>query len=108
MGYPMMAMSACFGGPMLSKTIYTNLLIIDILLGVGVAGLYMNLTSNEEYYVNISPTLLVSTVSLFLTLSSMLIVVPFNQWRMTRLFGICLVIFFTISTATSVLVEILL
>jgi sodium/potassium/calcium exchanger 6 len=112
MGYPMMAMSACFGGPMLSKSplsisVLQNILTEDILLGVGVAGLFMNLTSDEIYRVTISPTLLVSTISLFLTLSSMLIVVPLSKWRMTRTFGISLVIFFTLSTATSVLVEIL-
>jgi len=96
MGYPMMAMSACFGGPML-----------NILLGVGVSGLILNLTSSGEVYkVTISPTLLVSTISLFLVLTSMLIVVPLNKWRMTRVFGISLVVFFTLSTAASVLVEI--
>ena len=83
-------------------------LMIDILLGVGVSGLIMTLTSNEAYHISLSPTLLVSIVSLFLTLSSMLIVVPFNKWRMTRRFGIYLVAIFTISTITSVLVEILL
>jgi solute carrier family 24 (sodium/potassium/calcium exchanger), member 6 len=106
MGYPMMAMSACFGGPMLSisRNFLSNL---DILLGVGVSGLFMNLTSMPGYQVTISPTLLVSTASLFITLTSMLIVVPLNKWRMTRRFGICLVIFFTLSTIASVLVEIL-
>ncbi len=93
---------------MLSRSPILDVLIEDILLGVGVAGLYMNLISNEEYRVSISPTLLVSTVSLFFTLSSMLIVVPLSKWRMTRAFGISLVIFFILSTATSVLVEILL
>jgi solute carrier family 24 (sodium/potassium/calcium exchanger), member 6 len=107
MGYPMMAMSACFGGPMLSISRRLSYLMIDILLGVGVSGLIMTLTSNAEYRVSLSPTLLVSTVALFLALSSMLIVVPFNKWRMTRVFGICLVALYAISTITSVLVEIL-
>ena len=79
----------------------------DILLGVGVSGLYMNLTTEPEYQISISPTLLVSTVSLFITLSSMLIIVPWMKWRMTRTFGICLVVFFTLSTIASVLVEII-
>jgi solute carrier family 24 (sodium/potassium/calcium exchanger), member 6 len=82
------------------------LLILDILLGVGVSGLIMSLSTKEEYHVSISPTLLVSTISLFVTLTSMLIVVPLSEWRMTRVFGICLVVFFTLSTAASVLVEI--
>ena len=80
----------------------------DILLGVGVSGLIMSWSTTEEYRVTISPTLFVSTVSLFITLTSMLIVVPLSKWRMTRLFGICLVIFFTLSTVASVLVEVLL
>lgn len=80
----------------------------DILLGVGVAGLFMNLTTEPVYNVSLSATLLVSTVSLFLTLSSMLIFVPFNKWRMTRSFGIGLVTFFTLSTVASVIVEIVL
>ena len=78
---------------------------VDILLGIGVSGLIMNL-SNGEFHVHISPTLLVSTVSLFITLTSLLIVVPLSKWRMTRTFGICLVVFFTLSTIASVIVEI--
>jgi solute carrier family 24 (sodium/potassium/calcium exchanger), member 6 len=74
---------------------------------MGGSGLFIDLTSGEGYTVNISPTLLVSTVSLFVSLSSMLIVVPLSNWKMTRTFGICLVLFFTASTVASVLVEIL-
>jgi solute carrier family 24 (sodium/potassium/calcium exchanger), member 6 len=66
----------------------------------------MNLSTREDYRVTISPTLLVSTISLFITLTSMLIVVPLSKWRMTRTFGICLVVFFTLSTIASVIVEI--
>ena len=94
---------------MLSTSPHTPLFAVlmgaDILLGVGVSGLIMNL-SDGEYHVHISPTLLVSTVSLFVTLTSMLIVVPLSKWRMTRTFGICLVVFFTLSTIASVIVEI--
>ena len=81
--------------------------ILDILLGVGVSGLFINLTSEPNYHVTISRTLLVSTVSLFLTLTSMLVVVPLNKWRITRTFGRCLVVFFVLSTVASVVVEIL-
>lgn len=83
---------------------------LDILLGLGGASLIINLAAKSDgfYHVHISPTLLVSTVSLLLTLSSMLIVVPLSKWHMTRAFGICLIVFFGLSTATSIIVEILL
>ena len=75
------------------------------MLGVGVSGLVINLTSEANYYVTISRTLLVPTVSLFITLLSISIMVPLNGWRMTRTFGICLVVFYTVSTVASIVFE---
>jgi solute carrier family 24 (sodium/potassium/calcium exchanger), member 6 len=96
-----------FRGPDVEYYLFLHEINIDILLGVGVSGLYINLTTEPEYQITMSPTLLVSTVSLFITLTSMLVIVPWMKWRMTRMFGICLVVFFTISTVISVLVEII-
>jgi sodium/potassium/calcium exchanger 6 len=109
LGYPVMALSACFGGPML-----------NILLGIGVGGLYMTLHSKtsishavsvsnaatDTYHVTISKTLAISGVTLLVTLVGLLIIVPLNHWRMDRKIGYGLVALWTISTLGNVIAEI--
>lgn len=110
LGYPVMALSACFGGPML-----------NILLGVGLSGTYLTVRSGEHrahkhhskhvkfrpYELEISTTLMISGITLLVTLLGLLIVVPLNGWRMDRKVGIGLVTLWTLSTLGNVLVEIL-
>ncbi|OBT61594.1 hypothetical protein VE03_08921 [Pseudogymnoascus sp. 23342-1-I1] len=98
LGYPVMALSACFGGPML-----------NILLGIGGSGLYMTLTEAHNkhekhpgrpmkykpYEIDISPTLLISAVSLLITLVALLVLVPLNKWMMTRKIGYGLITLWT-------------
>ncbi|ELR06249.1 hypothetical protein VC83_05008 [Pseudogymnoascus destructans] len=109
LGYPVMALSACFGGPML-----------NILLGVGGSGLYMTLTEANNkhekhpgrpmkykpYEIDISPTLLISAVSLLITLVALLILVPLNKWMMTRKIGYGLITLWAVSTVANLVVEI--
>ncbi|KAK2768762.1 hypothetical protein FQN54_000618 [Arachnomyces sp. PD_36] len=117
LGYPVMALSACFGGPML-----------NILLGVGVGGLYMTLhndssstsslfstsdpsssplsTLRDPYRISVSKTLLISGAVLLLTLTSLLIFVPLNGWRMDRKIGWGLVTLWCLSTIGNVVVEV--
>lgn len=109
LGYPVMALSACFGGPML-----------NILLGVGISGLYMTLTEANHkhakhpghkmkykpYEIEISPTLLISGVSLLVTLVALLVVVPLNKWMMTRKIGFGLIALWGVSTVANLVVEI--
>ncbi|KAG0650615.1 cation exchanger [Hyphodiscus hymeniophilus] len=109
LGYPVMALSACFGGPML-----------NILLGIGVSGLYMTITEadkkhnkhpNKEikykpYEVEVSGTLMISAITLLVTLVGLLIVVPLNKWMMTRKVGWGLIILWSISTVINLAVEI--
>lgn len=111
LGYPVMALSACFGGPML-----------NILLGVGVGGLYMTLHGNsaasstldaassvsalrDPYRITVSKTLLISGAVLLATLTALLIVVPLNGWRMDRKIGWGLVTLWCLSTIGNVIVE---
>ncbi|PGH04747.1 hypothetical protein AJ80_08477 [Polytolypa hystricis UAMH7299] len=110
LGYPVMALSACFGGPML-----------NILLGVGIGGLYMTLhpsssssyalvpqavsTASRIYHITISKTLLISGAGLLLTLVGLLIAVPLNGWRMDRKVGWALITVWSISTLGNVILE---
>ena len=108
LGFPVMALSACFGGPML-----------NILLGIGVSGLYMNIRHGEHYHlkhphrptkykpynVEISTTLIISGVTLLVTLVGLLIVVPMNKWKMDRKVGWGLIALWGASTIGNVIVE---
>ncbi|KAF8426390.1 Sodium/calcium exchanger protein-domain-containing protein [Tirmania nivea] len=77
LGFPVMALSACFGGPML-----------NILLGVGVSGMFIGWRRNGEgYKVEVSPTLVISAATLLITLVFLLVSVPMNGWRMSRRVG---------------------
>ena len=110
LGYPVMALSACFGGPML-----------NILLGIGLSGMYMTIRHGvhkhekhpnkpihySPYNLDISTTLVISGVTLLVTLVGLLIVVPLNGWRMDRKIGVGLIAVWTLSTIGNVIVEVL-
>ncbi|KAG0022720.1 AAA ATPase midasin [Entomortierella chlamydospora] len=67
MGYPRMAFSACFGGPLL-----------NMLLGVGISGTYVSLRAGSHVPVEISPTLVVSLGGVLVTMLGAMVVVPLN------------------------------
>ncbi|KAL1610888.1 hypothetical protein SLS59_000525 [Nothophoma quercina] len=110
LGFPVMALSACFGGPML-----------NILLGIGLSGTYMILTKGEHrhdkhpnepirfkpYHIAVSTTLVISGASLLVTLAGLLVAVPMRKWRMDKWIGWGLVTTWVVSTAANVLVEVL-
>ncbi|KAJ5936358.1 Sodium/calcium exchanger membrane region [Penicillium verhagenii] len=107
LGYPVMALSACFGGPML-----------NILLGIGLGGLYMTLNGGNarrhgtissepvSYEIAISKVLVISGATLLLVLIGLLIVVPMNGWRMDRKIGWGLIAVWCVSTVGNVVAEI--
>jgi len=94
LGYPVMALSACFGGPML-----------NILLGIGLSGSYILLRGAnhraekhpdedfkfKSYHIDVSNTLIVSGATLLVTLVGLLVFVPMNKWVMSRRLGWALI-----------------
>ena len=89
--------------------------MLNILLGIGLGGLYMTLHAKAEtvvtdgvpYEITISKVLIISGATLLSTLVGLLIVVPLNKWRMDRKVGWGLVILWCISTLTNVIAEVL-
>ena len=101
LGYPVMALSACFGGPMM-----------NILLGIGLGGLYMTLSASSAvtgdwYHIKISKVLVISTITLLVILVGLLLVVPLNGWRMDRRIGWGLMVLWLVSTLGNVIAEVI-
>lgn len=110
LGFPVMALSACFGGPML-----------NILLGIGLSGCWIILKGGRHhhekhpdrpirfkpYHIDISTTLVISGGTLLITLVGLLFVVPWRRWKMDKTIGWGLVALWSISTVVNVVVEVL-
>ncbi|XXG93924.1 hypothetical protein Hte_000174 [Hypoxylon texense] len=109
LGYPVMALSACFGGPLL-----------NILLGIGLGGAYQTINAANKkkakhpnrpieykpYHIQVSGTLIVSAITLLVTLLALLVVVPMNKWVMSRRIGWGLIGLWSISTVANLAIEI--
>ena len=95
MGFSQMAISGVFGGPML-----------NILMGIGISGIYINVSSHHVYATEISATLIVSAASLLTTLVVLLIAVPANKYVMSRNLGFVLYAIFLTGMIVSILVEV--
>ncbi|KAI8600231.1 Sodium/calcium exchanger protein-domain-containing protein [Dissophora ornata] len=95
MGFPRMAFSACFGGPLL-----------NMLLGVGISGTYMTVKTGTHIPLTVSPTLFVSLIGVLLTLFASIIVIPRSGYMMTRSWGWFLLAIYTGCTTLNVVIEI--
>lgn len=108
LGYPVMALSACFGGPML-----------NILLGIGLSGTYIlvrgahhhqhkhpgSQLKYKSYQIEVGRTLIVSGITLLVTLIGLLIVVPLNKWVLNKRIGVTLIALWIVTTALNVALE---
>lgn len=92
---PVMAFSACFGGPML-----------NMLLGVGVSGTYLIHQSGEPFSLEFSSTLFVSTIGLLCLLVTTMIFVPYNDYKLGKRWGIFLIATYLITMVVNIIVEI--
>ncbi|OBZ86757.1 putative cation exchanger C3A12.06c [Choanephora cucurbitarum] len=95
MGYPLMAMSACFGGPML-----------NIMLGIGIGAICVTSQRNAPYPIGVSKTIVVTSIGLLVVLISSLILVPLNGFKMSRGFGYSWIAIYLICTAINLYIEI--
>ena len=109
LGYPVMALSACFGGPML-----------NILLGIGLSGSYILIRGANErmhkhpdkdykfkpYHIEVENTLIVSGATLLVTLAGLLVAVPLNRWVLSKRIGWALIALWTVSTVGNVVIEV--
>lgn len=91
---PIMGFSACFGGPML-----------NILLGVGISGSYVIHQNSKPYALELTHTLLVSSIGLLALLAATLIFVPLNDYFLTRRWGILLILSYTSIMIINIVVE---
>ncbi|PWN35148.1 uncharacterized protein FA14DRAFT_38125 [Meira miltonrushii] len=114
MGHPVMAISACFAGPLL-----------NLLLGIGISGSWLlsrkdnvpghtnhlSLMRHEKheqgiYYIDFSPTLTVSGFGLLLILVGTLIMVPMNGFYLSRKIGTTLIVTYIIIMCVNIGVEV--
>lgn len=103
LGYPVMAFSACIGGPML-----------NILLGIGLGGLYMTIKEGQEsntpawhnsFHIEVGSTLIVSCIALLTTLVGLLVAVPLNKWMIDRKIGLGLLALWVVATIVNLGIE---
>ena len=100
--HPVMALSACFGGPLL-----------NILLGISISGLYMfakgvkmehsmvgiDLHVNQTLFITAGTVIAINVATLGMML--------WAQWRMTRVVGLVLIAIWIIGTAANLVLEVL-
>ncbi|KAF9359000.1 hypothetical protein BGX26_000406 [Mortierella sp. AD094] len=95
MGYPRVAFSACFGGPLL-----------NMLLGVGISGAYVSLTAGTYVPLEISPTLLVSLGGVLVTMLTAMVVVPLNGYVLNRWWGFFIIGVYLVCMVVNVVLEV--
>lgn len=95
MGYPLMALSACFGGPML-----------NILLGIGLSGTYVTSITHRPVHIEMSNTLSLSGIALLVVLCSTLISVPLNGFILSRRWAVGIICVYAAVMTVNVIVEI--
>ncbi|CAH1762179.1 9271_t:CDS:10, partial [Entrophospora sp. SA101] len=89
MGFPMMAMSACFGGPML----------------IGISATYVAIKTGSPSKIEVEATLFISSIGLLLGLCSVMIYLPYNGYRMTKALGYYLISIYVICMLINVVLE---
>ncbi|XP_064651702.1 mitochondrial sodium/calcium exchanger protein-like [Lineus longissimus] len=93
-GFPRMAISACFGGP-----------LFNILLGIGLPFTIATIKSGGRYDIKFSFIQMILCGFLALSLLSTLIIMPLRKFHFTRGYGIYLIILYGIFLVVALLTE---
>lgn len=76
-GLPMMALGACFGGP-----------LFTVLIGIGGSALFVMLIRKETRLVlPTEPSITIAGLGLIFVLTVLLLALPFNDWRLNKSIG---------------------
>jgi solute carrier family 24 (sodium/potassium/calcium exchanger), member 6 len=75
-------------------------------IGVGGSGTYITHQTGQDVRFHFSSTLLVSTIGLLILLVATLIVVPYNNYWLSRSWGIFLIAGYTVVMIVNIVVEI--
>lgn len=93
-GFPRMGISACFGGP-----------LFNLLLGVGIPFTIATIKKGGSYKLKITLEEVVLAGFVCLSLVSSLIIVPLSRFRMSRPWGIYLVVLYVVFLVVAILTE---
>ncbi|KAI9491908.1 Sodium/calcium exchanger protein-domain-containing protein [Zychaea mexicana] len=94
MGFPTMAISACYAGPLL-----------NMVLGIGISSAYQALKTGHPYELDVAPSILVSCSGLITVLLSTLIVVNLNDYCINKELGWWMIIVYSTCCVVNVLLE---
>ncbi|KAI8143011.1 Sodium/calcium exchanger protein-domain-containing protein [Fennellomyces sp. T-0311] len=94
MGFPTMAISACYAGPLL-----------NMVLGIGISSTYQAFKTGHPYQLDVAPSILVSCSGLITVLLSTLIVVNLNGYCINKELGWWMIIVYSTCCVVNVLLE---
>ncbi|KAI9254500.1 Sodium/calcium exchanger protein-domain-containing protein [Phascolomyces articulosus] len=94
MGFPTMAISACYAGPLL-----------NMVLGIGISSAYQALKTGHPYELDVAPSILVSCSGLITVLLSTLVVVNLNGYCINKELGWWMIIVYSTCCVVNVLLE---
>ncbi|XP_069134964.1 mitochondrial sodium/calcium exchanger protein-like [Argopecten irradians] len=93
-GYPRMGISACFGGP-----------LFNLLLGIGIPFTVATIKNGADYQLEITFEEVVLAAFLMLSLITSLLIVPLSKFKMSRTYGIILIVLYGIFLVVAILAE---
>lgn len=94
MGKPIMAFTACFGGPLLA------------ICSSGLSGMIIRDSNDKKLEMKLTNTLIIICLSLFATLGYLMYIVPKHDWQINKKIGIILVSIWFITCSLCIINEI--